>query len=346
MKNIKKFKYFPLIKTRDAELKAISRLSDDILSEILPIYELTKSRKTKVAPDGDIHRRMTLIAEIQGDKPFILDVSSNDKYINPQMEQLLDENKGYYEWQYFISLYSNLNIIPMIHLYDEDDFSEVTKFVSEMSKLKSKLAVRLPFNLDDYKKFITPIIDGLNGDCKIFVIIDGEQVTSKEQENVTNGFLFACQEIEEFNSKIEDIVILTTSFPLSPAKHGNDDEGEVSILEEYIFQQVSQEYPVKYGDYASINIQQVEIKGGTFVPRIDISLPEEIIYKRYRRDDGSYVLCAQKMVEDSRYNPIGTWADKEIELASKGTPSGISPSFWIAVRMNYYITTRVRLRSS
>ncbi|EPK9976499.1 beta family protein, partial [Escherichia coli] len=55
---MKKFNYFPIMKTRDAELKAMSKLSSGVFDHILPIYELTKSRKAKIAPDGDIHRRM------------------------------------------------------------------------------------------------------------------------------------------------------------------------------------------------------------------------------------------------------------------------------------------------
>ncbi|EIT7185477.1 beta family protein, partial [Serratia marcescens] len=73
--------YFPLLKTRDAELKAVSKLNSDDFDNILPIYELTKSRRTNIAPDGDIHRKMASIREIQGERPFILDVTSNEKYV-------------------------------------------------------------------------------------------------------------------------------------------------------------------------------------------------------------------------------------------------------------------------
>ncbi|MBF4281085.1 beta family protein, partial [Vibrio anguillarum] len=83
------FIYFPITKTRDGELRCFEHSNDDDFSKILPIYELTKSRKTKKAPDGDIYRRMKQIAEIQGERPFILDLSTNEKYINPQIEQLL-----------------------------------------------------------------------------------------------------------------------------------------------------------------------------------------------------------------------------------------------------------------
>jgi|SRR5471030_255009 len=339
-----KYCYFPLLKTRDAELKAISRFNNDDFDNVLPIYELTKSRKTNVAPDGDIHRKMTALKEIHGDRPFILDVTSNEKYINYQLEQLLDESNFFYEWQYFINLYNNLNIIPMIHLYDEDDFTEVSGFVREMSKSKDYLAVRLPYYLDNYKKFISPIFDNLSANCKLFVILDGEQVMKGKSEAIIEGFNFACSELEVFRHKIEDIITVCTSFPLSPAAEGQDDHGEFPIIEEDIFNSVSLEFDVKYGDYGSINIQQVEIKGGTFVPRIDICQDNKFIYKRYRRNAGSYILCAQKMLLDERYKSLGIWADDEINSAANGEPSGISPSFWIAVRMNYFMTSRTRLR--
>jgi hypothetical protein len=337
--------YFPLLKTRDAELKAVSKLDDKYFDRILPIYELTKSRKTKIAPDGDIHRRMATLKEIHGDRPFILDVTSNEKYLNYQLEQLLDESHAFYEWQYFINLYSSMNIIPMIHLYDEDDFTEVEQFVKEMSAVKSFLAVRLPYNLDDYKKYLTPIISNLSGECKIYVVLDGEQIIKGQTGDVIEGFSFACSELDEFSSKIEGIVTICTSFPLSPASEGQDDCGDFPIVEEEIFEKLSNEYAIEYGDYASINIQQIEIKGGTFVPRIDISLDGEFIYKRYRRNAGSYILCAKNMLSDERYKSLDTWADREIQAAAAGEPSGISPSYWIAVRMNYYMSSRVALRS-
>ncbi len=340
---MKKYDYFPIIKTRDAELKAIAKLDPETFDHILPIYELTKSRKGKIAPDGDIHRRMISIKELQGNRPFILDLTSNEKYINDQIRQLVYEKDGYYEWRYFINVYNELNIIPMIHIYDDEDFTEVENFVSEITKTKKLLAVRLPHDLDDYSIFIKPIYDSLQPESKFFVILDAGQVEGNI-ENTVELFSGACAELEKYNGLIEDVIIASTSFPSSPVKYGKDDHGEIPILEEKLFQNISRNYPIKYGDYASINIEQIEMKGGTFVPRIDISLPDEFIYKRYRRDAGSYPLCAEMMVNDIRYRSLGIWADEEILLASKNTPSGISPSFWIAVRMNYFMTSRVLLR--
>ena len=81
---MRKFNYFPIMKTRDAELKAMSKLSSGVFDHILPIYELTKSRKAKIAPDGDIHRRMLTIKDIQGERPFIFQSPLQHTFTNPQ----------------------------------------------------------------------------------------------------------------------------------------------------------------------------------------------------------------------------------------------------------------------
>ncbi len=341
------FNYFPIIKTRDAELKCMSKLDWDVCNSVLPIYELTKSRKTTKAPDGDIHRRMNTIADIQKGRPFILDVCTWETYVNPQIEQLFDETDGYHYWRYFLGLYKELNIIPMVHLYDDQEFSEVEKFVSTASREYEYLALRLPYDLEDIKKYVEIVLSSLNKKCKLLVVLDADFIQADPVygiEDIVENFITSCCEIEGL-AGVTAVITAATSFPKSVAKYG-DSQGIFDILEEKVFRDVSQQCSAKFGDYASINTEQVEIKGGSFIPRIDIALDEEFIYTRHRRDDGSYPLCAQRMVLDSRYKSIDSWADGEILSASEGTPNGISPSYWIAVRMNYYITSRALLRDN
>ncbi|WP_220771237.1 beta family protein, partial [Shewanella sp. MBTL60-007] len=263
--------YYPLIKTRDAELRAFQNLSDDVMEKILPIYELTKSRKSKKAPDGDIHRRMKQIGDIQDGRPFILDLSTDSRYINPQIEQLMSPYNGFKDWQYFLNLYSKLNVIPMVHIYEdegEDDdstFTEVENFVAAISQIKELLAVRMPYDLDseDYQTYLEPIIDNLNNGCKLIVLLDANFVrveASTELSSVTDPFIVAASEVSELEN-IEDIVMLCTSFPSNVYKAGGDDEaGDFKIFEEDIYQVVSEDIGIKYGDYASINTAQIEMK--------------------------------------------------------------------------------------
>ncbi|BCB61240.1 hypothetical protein HaloA020_19410 [Halomonas sp. A020] len=349
------FRYFPLIKTRDAELRCFSNIKEESFDDLLPIYELTKSRKTLKTPDGDIYKRMKKIGEIQKGRPFILDLCTDDKYINPQIEQLLSPYMGFKDWQYFIfDLNHDLNIIPMIHIFEDEGkvAEDVKSFVKIASQRKAYLAVRLPYDLgsEDIFSYVRPIVDSMVEGCKLYVILDAGYIRNEHVNDVADKFIDSCAGLNDMLHYIEDIVIISTSFPSNVAKAGEDDsQGKFDIFEESVYQKVIEEVDVKYGDYASINTEQIEMRGGTFVPRIDIASLDgfAFTYKRYRRNAGGYVKCAQETIKDNaNYTPLSTWADEEIELASNDTPTGISPAFWISVRMNYFIETRLRLRSS
>lgn len=348
------FIYFPIIKTRDSELRCFENIDSDDFDKILPIYELTKSRVTSKAPDGDIYRRMKKIAEIQKERPFILDLCTDNRYINPQIEQLLSHYNGFKEWHYFVfDLHSDLNIIPMIHIYEDDDgkLTDVEEFVRLASRKAKFLAVRLPHDLgsENIDYYLSPIISNMSDGCKLYVVFDAGFIRYSDKSNVIDLFIESYGAAKLYEQKIESIVMLCTSFPSNVAQEGGgDSSGSFMIYEEDVYRGVLQECPIKYGDYASINTEQIEMKGGTFVPRIDVASLDGLSfsYKRYRRNVGGYVNCAKGVISDSiNYKPLGVWADKEIELAAADEPSGISPSFWISVRMNYYIKTRILLRA-
>lgn len=51
-----KFYYFPILKSRDAELRAYEKLSDTDKIKILPILELTRSRITQKNQKGSVKK--------------------------------------------------------------------------------------------------------------------------------------------------------------------------------------------------------------------------------------------------------------------------------------------------
>ncbi|MCL2917041.1 beta family protein [Shewanella litorisediminis] len=359
--NMKKYFYFPLVKTRDAEMRCMENIESNIFNDMLPIYELTKSRKTLKTPDGDIYKRMERIKSIQEDRPFILDLTTNDKYINSQIESLLDETSGFEAWYHFIRQHQDCNLIPMIHIHADEQFGfrEVERFVQKISAGDKypALAVRLPYDLGrgEYSEYISPIVNSLQGSTKLFVIIDCDYMRAEAErdlEGLSDMFISAANEINEFSEKIEDIVLMSTSFPSNVASTGKgDSSGEFVIYEERLYQKICESYPenrsqlpLKYGDYASINTEQIEIKGGTFVPRIDIAIEDVFFYKRYRRDAGGYIKCAKEVMLDFRFKTDSSWASNQIVKAASGKPDGISPAYWISVRMAHYMKTRVELR--
>ncbi|WP_233080230.1 beta family protein [Rheinheimera soli] len=345
--------YYPLVKTRDAEIKGIRNLRDDVKDCIIPVFELTRSRiSQKTNPDGDIHKRMRQVSEAVGDRQFILDICTSPKYLNVQLEQLLVPDHGFYEWQQFLKAYSDLKIIPALHIYSEDDFSEVVKFIQQMSTSYNDFSLRLPIDLDDPDKIVSEITRVMPSKCTLHLLwdtsIEEKLITQSNYSKFAENISRSINSISEHTCSIYHIMT-GSSFPLVPADLGDDDKGSFPIYEEIIFSTLQNKFrEIKYGDYGSVCPKQVEMKGGTFVPRIDISLKDRFIYRRYRRGEdgiGGYKRCANEIVHNSEYTSLNCWADEQIAKALI-EPEGKSPAYWLAIRVNYYITSRVRLRKN
>ena len=352
------FCYFPILKTKDSELRALSNLPKDILSKILPVYEITRSRLSKNNPIGDIAKRIEQIGKIQGSLPFILDVTTDPNQQNIQIESILSPTNGYQCWQDLINAYPTLNICPAIHVDLDLDptLVQTALFVKNISSTAKRLALRVPTGLEDsdYHSILEAIKNNLNS-AKLYILIDDGCIRadvkkdgiSSIAENYSEAYkaLLACPDISKH---VENFVCIAGSFPQSVKDEtGEDEHGHFSIYEHKIYEILSRQHSaLRFGDYAAVNINQIEMRGGTFIPRIDFCSDDTFYYYRYRRNSGSYIECAKKVIRDINYHPQGTWGDAEIVSAARGTPAGISPSFWISVRINNYITRRTNILHS
>ncbi|WP_287030017.1 beta family protein [Pseudomonas sp. UBA6310] len=350
--------YYPILKTKDAELRAIGNLDDLSFSQILPIYELTKSRITKSDSIGDIAKRLSQIREIQQNRPFILDVTTDPKQVNSQTESMLTPDNGYECWRIFLAAHSDLRIIPAIHVDFEldENLRETGALVRLASRVYPNLAIRIPPGLEDaeYEEVFNAITPYL-GQARLHVLLDSGCIRKKFKSEgslagVNTLFAESIQSIcrlRNASTWMQQLVCASGSFPAIVSSEGGDESGRFEILEHTLNQQLHQLFPfVKLGDYASINAQQTEMRAGTFVPRIDFCTNNDFYYHRFRRDKGGYIKCATEVLRNFNYQSLGTWGDEEITAAANGNPSGISPSFWISVRANRYMTSRVRLYAS
>lgn len=352
------FVYFPVLKTKDAELRAIGSVDLFYRQKMLPIYEITKSRITKKNSLGDIVKRLEQIRQIQGELPFVLDVTTDEKQINDQIRNILSPVNGYECWREWLGVNANSNLVPMIHINfeDDEDLGEAKKFVSCVDGKYHRLALRLPVGLKEgeYEEIIVAITSELKA-SKLFVLLDGGCIRSLAKaasvEMVAKLYQQAFYEIISSASQgdwLERVVCIAGSFPQNVSLEGGGDEhGSFKIFEQSLFVLLRHNRPLlQFGDYASINVNQIEMRGGTFVPRIDYCDDTTFYYYRKRRDEGSYVWCAKQVVADSAYSSLGSWADDEIISASLEQPSGISPSFWISVRACNYMIRRVNVLSA
>lgn len=353
-----KFIYFPVLKTKDAELRAIAAVELSHRQQMLPVYEITKSRITKKDSLGDIVKRLEQIKNIQGQLPYILDVTTDSKQKNTQIESILSPINGYESWKDWLELNCGPHIVPMIHINFEldEDLGEAKSFVASVTERYSKMALRLPADLEagEYEEIISSIATELN-DTRLYILLDEgcirDRVKRDGLREISQSYQKAFTEISQISSAsewLEKVICISGSFPYMVSTEGKGDEhGEFDIFEHSLFLSLRHNRPaLQFGDYASINVKQIEMRGGTFVPRIDFCTDSKFYYYRKRRDVGSYVWCAKKVVAHPMYASNNSWGDDEITSASLDAPSGISPSFWISVRACNYMIRRVKILSA
>ncbi|MBW3225446.1 beta family protein [Marinobacter adhaerens] len=339
---MKPINYLQVIKTTDAELKGFFNLSDEVKRKILPLFELTRSRTTKIVPEGSIYRRLENIREAVGDNEFVLDLTSHEDLMNYEIEELLDDENGFSAWTSFIDSLNLKQVIPAIHVYQDGDPDDIVEQVRVLSSSNEKVAFRVGSDDTELEFYLRHIKRGLASDSQLLLVFDAGFITEwdyqKKKNELDQKIKFARRYIPD-----ADVTICGSSFPKSvkDSSSGKDDYGKLPIWEWVIFCELKGDYPnIIYGDYASVHPVRYQTGGGGWVPRIDYPLDEYIIYYRYRRDDGSYPRCAEELVDDVDFDDLSCWGTEQIHSALSGEPNGKSPSFWIAVRLNIHITRK------
>lgn len=355
MINIDNISYLPILKTTDAELKAFEHLDDTLKEEVLPVFELTRSRKSKKNMDRSIFIRLNTLKELVGDRPFILDLTTEKQLTNEQIDHILDTfTDGFPLWIDLIrqSQAKGLNIIPVIH-YDEQNLEDVAKEVENLFRLSDILAFRVP--VSDAISYLETMVSMGISLHKIIVILDAAYQEPRGDKDKSSLFTQTLDElITKFSDNLPKVVACAFStFPDSVAKYGEDDKGTWPRYEKYTYQILKNKYQknltLKYSDYSSVHPYRYDTTGGQWIPRIDFMNSEYMCYYRARREDGGYPYVAKRVLSDKNYMPIKTlktWGDNEIEIAGTLKPNGASPSYWISVRINLYITrTLMELRN-
>lgn len=340
-----KQKYVPLIKTTDAELRGYSELAMDVKDQLLPLFELTKSRKTKLEPYGNVEKRMLKIKNVLGDRPFILDLTTHPDMDNYQIKDLLDKHDGFKCWREFLESHSDYKIIPVVHV-NPDELEETTKLVRWLDSRYEKFVFKAESSDGELPSYLDSIVAGCSDVNKLLIIIDAQFVENDNFHAKCAGSIARANEANDLYG-IKNIVIASSSFPRSVYNHTSDcrdSEGSFARFDEKLVAAVTSSTDVNiiYGDYASIHPARYQVGGGTWVPRIDYPLENSYIYTRYRRNVGGYIKAAEEMVLNSMFTALDCWGYDEIKASAEGEPNGLSPSYWIAVRLNLHITEKVK----
>ena len=341
------YNYFPIIKTTEAELKGYKHLTDSVRKSIFPIFELTKSRRSKKNPDGKVEKKITKLKDILKNQQFILDLTMEESYSNKEIAEMTQNNTaGYDKWCKFVFdlKKEGLNLLPIIHynpLHKEDVKQQIDKLKTKFNFLAFRIEAFHKTTRDFIKDFVSLL--SKEDHKKIILILDGRVISVEDISERTNGFLSLINDVYKIINP-KEMIVSCSGFPKSVIEkgYGGDETGEFDISEVSVYEKIFNQYSnILYGDYASIHPKRYDLAGGSWIPRIDFPLNKEIFYYRYRRNGSShdsYVKAAKKIKKHEKYSYIKSWGNDEILQASEGNVNGRNPSHWIAVRMNIHMT--------
>ncbi|WP_171039013.1 hypothetical protein [Pseudoalteromonas sp. S1727] len=341
--------YYPIIKTTISELRAFNNIDSFKDKSITPIFELTKSRKSKNNQGGDVSKRIDDIANIVEGKAFILDLTSEQSLSNDQIESMFDEDEDFLNWRNFVLSLRNSghNVIPVIQAYDDSSEDELLNQMAFFDEHCESFALRIKSEL--FQLDVVSTLLELASNFKYTLIIDFSYINGVNEGEVDKGIYF-INRLSGFDFMPDRIVICSSSFP-PMVEHNNLHSGEFDNYEFSFFNSFKKSYPtdynIFYGDYASVHPVRNDITAYNWVPRIDYPINHKTLFYRYQRDIGGYKKCAEELNSNVIFtnSPIDCWGYQECVQAKK-SPNGKSPSYWISVRINIHIHRVLKWLSS
>lgn len=347
--NLRRFNYCPAIRTRNAELRGYKHLPKKTANALLPIIELSRSRRSKNNPIGSIARSIDYVLDTIGERPYIADLTTLKRLQNPEITGLLDPRDGFSSWTQFVAERLPKPCIPNVHLtlpFQHDNFMRQVAVLAEKHEY---LALRIPTSYEEYPSILQALTSSADVCPQFLLFFDCGYV----EPFVTKGAIARLREMVNACSELSIAACapLASSFPNSVVApgYGEDSYGKFLLSEVLIHEALTKELHetrLLYGDYASIHPLDFEGTVTNWVPRVDCPLKRELYYYRYRREDGGYVRAAKAVSDDSDYKPIDCWGFDNIEEAADGRPRGNNPAHWIAVRLNIHICKQLSRVSS
>lgn len=336
--------YYPNIKTSDSEMRALKHLDKSVKEKIIPVFELTRSRITKNLPEGSLKKRLDQLIEAYGNYRFVLDLCTEEGLMNSETEDLFDESNDYENWLLFLQENTKNSVIPCV-LYIEDGDKE--NFQNQAIKLHKKyeyICLRTSALDENASKLLNWLIEVIPQEkiilSALLYFIEPNQLDKYKQ--ICNDYM------RDVVGNKQPVVILfpASSFPkyITDMPGCEDDEGTFPATELILESHLQSTYPnaaINKSDFASVHPIRYKTGGGNWIPRIDVFDGQNFSYTRTRRNDGGYLVAASSLKNSILNNLKKSWGSEQISLAKAGKIFGKSPSYWISVRINHWITSRV-----
>lgn len=362
--------YALIVKTGEAEIRALEQTNVEVLECLFPIIELTRGRKLPSRKDSlkpteqyPFDNRLQKIKEIFRGKEVCLDITSDESLMNLKINSLYNPNNGYENWINFLIDLKAENIfkeiIPCIIINSEDDQLEENLLLQVKSLKNHFSSIIYRSNIFDENCYIDlELLKDELQDVNLFIVIDSEYVVQAAQHAYSLKVEARIANLQKIINQSAKFIISATSFPNNISEIGNDSNDSFRLCEVEIFNHIMLSFnspkhnDIIYSDYGSINPVRndtISMARG-WIPRIDVPLPNEIFYFRQRRPKGvsqystTYNAVARTVVNSSKFPRMlsENWGIQQIVNCSNGDSPASNPAFWISVRMCIHIEQQVR----
>lgn len=354
--------YFPIIKTGEAEIKALEKLTPGMLKRITPIIELTRGRQKTIKRGEEksvsfpFDKRLAKVKEVLKGKTVFFDLTTDINLLSHEIYALYNYVNGYENWRDFVHNNVGENgfgkIIPSV-LFNWDDNDFETNFVEQIRGLSEScgaIMYRSSIQTKDCYDELPMILKCLPTDCDLWIVLDGGYLQDSAIELAYKRCKKRIYNIQNqiLGERSAHFVVIATSYPESVFDYGEDVPIVIKHSEVKLYELLREVYPeVMYGDYAGINPirKDLVVMARGWIPRIDIPLVFEtkVYWKRRPKGiteyKGTYIRVAQETVKDPDF-PLGlqgTWGVDEIIGSADGYVTSCAPNFWISVRMFNHI---------
>ncbi len=356
-------KYCLVVKTGDAELRAIQHSSSEVMKAIFPLVELTRGRKLpsrKGRPDPvelyPFDKRLDLVKQLFKGMDVALDITTDERLINGQIKELYNPSEGYKNWVTFLKeiqsqgIFNSISPCVIIDASDENLSDNLANEVRSLSQAFDELVYRSDIYDDFCYEDIELIQNNLNGK-RLVIVIDCSYIIQSSVISYEAKVKARIDNLKKILVGDTQIVVTGTSFPNNISEIGDDKSDTFSLCEVKLHESLK-DGKIIYSDYGSINPVRNDtiVMARGWIPRIDVPLEEEVFYHRLRRPKNvtayaeTYSAVADLVVKDSRFPHYlsANWGVNQIMKCSEGTSPSSQPNFWISVRMCVHIETQLR----
>jgi len=333
------YRYFPALRTRQAELKGLEKLDAQRKAKILPT--LTLGRWPRAL---DFAKAAEKAAEAAAG-PFILDLTSDGAHLANEQAKLRAPEGAFGAWRAFAAEVPLA--IPVVQMAEGPG---VRDFIKQAQAIE-KAAGRVVFRIRDFSKDTSATISApsaLDDVRNALVMIDCQFIRPALVAYVT-----ACvSTINALRAEFPELVIavLGTSFPQSTLSFADSTgtRGSIDIQERALHARIGGNAVAAYGDHGSVHsVVYDDAPIMRWAARVDYPRDLDWYFERRPSDQSAegYVSAARAVAAtDPDIGKRGIWGEEVILRAAAGDVLGQrAPAPWISVRVNIHLARQIDL---